>query len=74
MVAEPAATALTTPEEETVAIAVADEDHVTVWLTLEGETVAVKAEVPPTVKVKGFGEIVTEETDKVETVTVVVSV
>lgn len=51
MVAEPAAFAVTTPEDETVATDVLLDDHVTALLeALEGETVAVSVPVVPAVK------------------------
>jgi hypothetical protein len=50
IVADPAATPVTTPELETLAAVVSLLDHVSVCVVAsEGETVAVKASVPPTV-------------------------
>ncbi len=49
IVAEPAAFAVTTPEEETVATEVLLDDHVTVLsVALDGLTVAVRVFVSPT--------------------------
>lgn len=53
MVAEPAALAVTTPEEETVATDVLLDDQVTALLVaLEGETVAVRVVVLPYSRLK----------------------
>jgi len=69
MVAEPVATAVTTPELDTVATDVLLEDHVTLWSAVEGETVAARVEVPPTVKDTDEGLIETEVAVAAVTVT-----
>jgi len=50
MVAVPAATAVTTPELETVATEVLEDFQVTLWSAVEGRTVAVRVAEPPTAR------------------------
>jgi hypothetical protein len=69
IVALPAATALTTPLDDTVATEVALLLHVTaLFVALEGETVAIKISVPPTVRLVDALFKVTLVTETGETV------
>jgi len=74
MVAEPGATAVTRPEPDTVAAAVALDDHVTVWpvstLPPASRTVAASWDVLPTRSVAVFGATDTDATAGAATVTV----
>ena len=71
--AVPLATPVTTPELLTVAMAVLLEDQVTVLLVaVEGATVAVRAEVPPTLTVAEVGVTETPVTGIVTLLTVMV--
>lgn len=74
MVAEPGATAVTRPDAETVAAAVALDDHVTVcpvsMLPPASRTVAVSCDVLPILSVAEVGEIDTDATAGAVTVTV----
>ena len=75
MVAEPAATAVTSPVVLTVAIDVLFDDQVTAWLVaLEGETVAVSCCVAPATMEAVVGLTVTPVTAIGETVTAHVAV
>ncbi|HSC33019.1 MAG TPA: hypothetical protein VLD17_14900 [Gemmatimonadaceae bacterium] len=74
MVAEPGATAVTRPDVETVAVAVALDDHVTVWpvstLPPASRTVAVSCDVLLTLSVAELGETDTDATAGAVTVIV----
>ena len=60
MVAVPLATAVTTPADDTIAIAVSEEDHVTVRsVALEGCTLALRLRVKPMFTVAVLGDTVT---------------
>jgi hypothetical protein len=69
IVAVPAATAVTTPELETVATKVLEDFQVTLWSAVEGRTVAVSVVVPPTARATEEVSTVTEVAVGVVTVT-----
>lgn len=72
IVAEPALTAVTTPELDTVATDVLLDDQVTdLFVAFEGETVAVRVYVDPSVKVK---DVLSKDTPVTGTTTVTAQV
>ena len=75
IVAEPAAFAVTTPLDETVATVVLLDDHVTALLVaLLGETVSVSSYVSPAVNDNDVGDMATPVTETAEDFTVTVQV